>query len=274
VLYVDAEIQRPFWKLRMEALCRKRGLTFNEVMKTGLIRPVFVRGRQVSASALRIELERLFERGKLADIGMIVLDPIYQFYDETWLENDNSDIEKLGRILLAISELTQISIMFAHHHTKGSQDGKRDIEKSSGGGSFGRFVASNLAITLLDEATMKFTLGWTCTNFPPQARQVAYREEFGWRITDEDPKTAKKANHSIDAIMACLPHDGVRSVVWLDLCKEQFPVSPDAFKTVRTAAKDGGWVEYDKKDGDKWKPTAKWLERQDASLNEEDSESV
>jgi RecA-family ATPase len=234
VLYIDAEIQRAFWCSRTKAICHQNKLEYNDVMKERRIRPAFVAGKNIDATKLHRELMRLFKRGELNDVDVIIIDPIYQFYDEAWDENSNSDVAKLGRILREIAEFTGISILFAHHHTKGSQDGKRDIEKASGGGAFGRFVSSSLAITLIDEETSKFTLGWTTTNFRRSPKQVAYHEEFVWHITDEDPREAARNHRTIDEIMSCLPDEGLTSEHWFVACQEKFPnLSQRAFTDLR-----------------------------------------
>jgi RecA-family ATPase len=265
VLYIDAEIQRPFWRQRAVSVCRQRDLEYEGVMRKRLIRPAFVAGRNPNASELKHELERLFERGAMNDVDLIIIDPMYQFYEEAWDENGNSDMAKLGKILRSIAELTGISILFAHHHSKGSQEGKRDIEKASGGGAFGRFVASSLAITLIDEETHKYTLGWTTTHFPPSPKQVAYREEFQWRITDEDPKEAVRNHRTVDQIMAALPDDGATSDVWLEACREEFEISDDAFKTLRSNARRTERIHFTKIDN-KWKPTVSELEARKSTL--------
>jgi RecA-family ATPase len=271
VLYIDAEIQRPFWRQRAEAICRQREIEYIDVIKEGRIRPAFVAGKNITATSIRLELERLFERGALDDVDVIVIDPIYQFYDESWDENGNSDMSKLGKILRAIAELTSVSILFAHHHSKGSQDGKRDIEKASGGGAFGRFVASSLAITLIDEESRKYTLGWTTTNFKPSPKQVAYRDEFEWRITDEDPKEAVKNHRTIDDIMSCLPDAGLTSEHWLAACREQFDISDGAFEKLRPKAKKAGRC-YLSKSSDKWEPTTSEIENRGSCLPVSDDE--
>jgi RecA-family ATPase len=273
VLYIDAEIQRPFWKRRASAICVQKELKFEDVMRDKRIRPAFVAGKNVTAGDLSRELERLFEKGALNDVDVIIIDPIYQFYDEAWEENGNSDISKLGKILRYIAELTGISILFAHHHTKGNQDGKRDIEKASGGGAFGRFVASSLAITLIDEESRKYTLGWTTTNFKPSPKQVAYRDEFEWRITEEDPKEAVKNHRTIDDIMAALPDDGLSSDSWLAACRQKFEITDDAFEYLRPRSREAGRTHFVRIEN-AWKPTVSELEKRSASLTATTSSSA
>jgi RecA-family ATPase len=269
VLYIDAEIRRPFWRQRMGYLCQQRGLSFEDVFSKRVIKPAFVAGNVPNISALRTELERLFNRGELSEYDLIIVDPIYQFYNDDWDENANSDMAKLGRVLRGITELTGVSLIFAHHHTKGNQDGKRDIEKASGGGAFGRFVQSGLAITLVDDAASQYTLGWTTSNFPPTPKQVAYRREFSWEITDEDPKNVGKKILTVDDIVDCLPNEGARSETWLELCRDKHEVSDKAFEALRARAKRDERV-YMSPIGKTWQPTASELERRGAILTPEE----
>jgi hypothetical protein len=141
------------------------------------------------------------------------------------------------------------------HHTKGNQDGKRDIEKASGGGSFGRFIATSLAITHIgDEDSNKYTLGWTTTHFKPSPKQVAVRENFVWCITDEDPKdAARKDLPTPFELASLLPVGGLKSSEWLQLAQETWrSMNQEDMKEIRPRC--GQMVRFSKKDGDKWFP--------------------
>jgi len=257
VLYIDAELQRPFWHRRVRWICEQQGLVYDEVMRERRIRPAFVAGKTPNAGDLQRELNRLFHNGTLSEYHLIIIDPIYQFYDDQWIENDNSDMAKLGKILRAIAEMTGISVVFAHHHTKGSQDGKRDIEKAAGGGSFGRFVAASVAVTLLDENTHKYSIGWTTSHFPPTPKVVAYREEFLWRVTDEDPNS--KPTFTVDQKMSVLESRGATSEEWFEACADNFSgISFESFKTLRARARKDKRADINKSD-QKWYPTQEEL---------------
>jgi RecA-family ATPase len=266
VLYIDTEIQRPFWNQRIGFLLKNEGLHPGDVFATGGIRPVLLAGRVPTASALSAELERLYNRGLLEDFTTVILDPIYQIYEDDWDENSNADMGKLGRILRAITVTLGKSLIFAHHMTKGSQEGKRDIERASGGGAFGRFVQSSLAITLQSETDHKYRLGWTTSFFPPQAAQIAYRNGLEWEISDEDPN-AGKAAYTVENIMECLPSYGASSDIWFEKSRDEFPeMTTDAFQTLRAKAKKEEWAKYNKAT-DKWTATEKWANRSQAEMD-------
>ena len=266
VLYFDAEISRPFWQKRFRVLCEQRDLDPIEVAKTRRILPVFIAGKNITIKSLNKELHRRFERGDLDKVDLIIIDPIYQLYEEDWKENDNSDIAKLGKELHSISEYSGIGTLFAHHHTKGSQEGKRDIEKASGGGSFGRFISSSLAITHIgDEDSNKYTLGWTMSHFPSAKQQVAIREGCAWTITDEDPKEASKKHFTLDQLMEVLPNDGMTGDEWQDACKD-IGMSWSDFRELRPKAKRAGRVDFSKLTG-RWTPSVSELEaRRDGEI--------
>ena len=255
VLYFDAEIQKAFWQKRFRILCDQRGLDPQAVADTLGIKPAFIAGKHISVIALAEELNRMHERGELDDVDLIIIDPIYQFYAEQWDENKNSDIAKIGKFLRFIAEFSDVGTIFAHHHTKGNQEGKRDIEKASGGGSFGRFIASSLAITHIgDEDSNKYTLGWTTSHFKPSPKQVAVREDFVWRTTDEDPKeAARKDLPTPFELASLLPTDGLKSSEWLQLAQETWP-NMNLEDMNHIGPKCGQIVRFSKKDGDKWFP--------------------
>ena len=117
------------------------------------------------------------------------------------------------------------------------------------------------------EDEFKYTLGWTTTNFKPSPKQVAIRENFQWVITDEDPKQASKSHYrTTDDIVNQLPTEGLRSEQWLDLCREHFEITEDAFQTLRVKAKNEGRIHYVRSDGDKWKPSVSELKKRQESL--------
>jgi regulatory protein RepA len=253
VMYFDAEVEKPFWVKRCSMICEAIGVDLKELARSKQLQPVFVVGADISIAKLADELERMHLRGKLAGVGMIVIDPIYFFYEDDWEENSNEDMAKLGRILVRIKTTTGTSIIFAHHHAKGRQDGKRSIEQASGGGALGRFVDSNLAITHIspDEDELKYTLGWTTRHFKGSPKQVAYREEFTWRITDEDPKTAGKSQFTVDQILAVLPDEGLMSEQWFLRCQsepELEGLKDTRFEKLRSTAAKAGRIKLSKKD--------------------------
>jgi hypothetical protein len=215
-------------------------------------------------------LVRKHEFGQLEGIDAIFFDPIYQLYEGDWEENKNEDMAKLGKYLREISELSEISTVFAHHHSKGNQNGRRGIEMSSGGGTLGRFVAANLAISSIgQDTTSNYKLVFTNSHFPKQPEEVWSRDGLVWTPTGLDPETVSTSKFTVSDIMAYLPDDGLKNSAWLEQCQiglrdAKGMITEDAHRTVRDKAKNQGFVYYaGKKNGDKWVPTSKWLERQD-----------
>jgi RecA-family ATPase len=266
VLYIDAEVNRKFWQDRFRKLCNALGLDPLQVARTGRIKPVFLSGKDITISQLNSDLVRMHEYGKLDDIDAIVIDPIYQLYEPQWQENRNEDMAQLGKYLRSLAELSQIAVIFAHHHSKGMQEGKRDIEMASGGGSFGRFVASNLAISYAGtDKTSKYKLGWTTSHFKKQDDEVWERDGFIWTATDEDPTKLGRANFQISDIMAYLPNEGLPSSEWYAACRVGLDISETAFETVRAQASKAGYIKHVKKGGDKWLPHQSWLNQMDCA---------
>jgi RecA-family ATPase len=132
VLYFDAEINQEFWQKRFRIICEQHELDPGRIAKLGRIKPVFIAGKDVTIKSLHAELIKWHAKGWLDGVDVIIIDPIYQLYEPEWKENGNEDMAKLGRFLRSLATATEIGTIFAHHHTKGSQEGKRDIEKSVG----------------------------------------------------------------------------------------------------------------------------------------------
>jgi RecA-family ATPase len=148
VYYIDTELRRSTWQKRLRLVCEGYGVSFEDVMRSRMIKPVFLRGgAKVPISQIANELKRKFHNGRLNGCCAIVLDPIYHLYEPDWEENSNEDMSKLSDYLYPIAETTDCAIVFAHHQTKGRQDGKRGIERGSDAGAFGRLVQCSLSIS-------------------------------------------------------------------------------------------------------------------------------
>jgi RecA-family ATPase len=99
----------------------------------GLIDIWNLRGNAVPLDKLAPKLiRRASARGYVA----VIIDPIYKTLtgDENSAEDMALFCNQFDRIATALGAAT----IYAHHHSKGSQGGKRSIDRSSGSGVFGR----------------------------------------------------------------------------------------------------------------------------------------
>jgi RecA-family ATPase len=250
VLYLDAEINRPFWYKRVKLICDAIGADFNALMASRAITPVFLQNHKMSVVEVRSELERMASRGKLQEYSVIIIDPIYQFYADDWEENRNEHIAELGQYLQDVACFLETPVVFAHHDSKGNKEGVRGIERSSGAGAWGRFVAANLSIAYRGSGDggddQKYELCWTTTNFPKQSVQVAKRNQFIWEILDEEPDIDTMERQMREVIKVFPQDEGyIRGAVWWQaIVSAGIPISQRHFENrVRRWAHERGYVE-------------------------------
>lgn len=94
-----------------------------------------LRGQVVTAKAL---VDTLIRRHKAMSnpYDMYIFDPIYKI--NAGDENSAKDMNELLREFDRLCSETQANMAYAHHHAKGSQFGKRALDRGSGSGVIGR----------------------------------------------------------------------------------------------------------------------------------------
>lgn len=90
-------------------------------------------------------VEELITRLKDTDIKVVVIDPIYKIINGD--ENNSEEIKRFAERIDRICEETKCSIIYNHHHTKGSQVNKDIIDRASGSGVFARDVDAFVDLT-------------------------------------------------------------------------------------------------------------------------------
>lgn len=81
-------------------------------------------------------LPRIIATLKQDDYAAVIIDPIYKV-----MNGDENSAEAIGNFcnqLDKIAAKTGCAVIYAHHHTKGGQIGKKTLDRGSGSGVFGR----------------------------------------------------------------------------------------------------------------------------------------
>ena len=103
-----------------------------------------LRGR---ACSLEQFVPKLLRRVKGERLDAIIIDPIYKVIMGD--ENNASDMGKFCNQFDRICEATGCSCIYAHHHSKGAQGGKKAMDRASGSGVFARDPDAQLDISQL-----------------------------------------------------------------------------------------------------------------------------
>ena len=142
VLYVNLELDR--------ASCLHR---FKDVYTTMQVKPDNLskidiwnlRGRSVPMDQLA---PKLIRRAQKKNYIAIVIDPIYKV-----ITGDENSADQMARFCNQFDKVcTELgcAVIYCHHHSKGSQSGKRSMDRASGSGVFARDPDALLDLTELE----------------------------------------------------------------------------------------------------------------------------
>ena len=142
VLYVNLELDR--------ASCLHR---FKDVYTTMKVKPDNLgkidiwnlRGRSVPMDQLA---PKLIRRAQKKNYIAIVIDPIYKV-----ITGDENSADQMARFCNQFDKVcTELgcAVIYCHHHSKGSQSGKRSMDRASGSGVFARDPDALLDLTELE----------------------------------------------------------------------------------------------------------------------------
>ncbi len=130
VLYVNLELDRPSCLHRFRKVYEALG------WKPENIKNIEVWNLRGSAVPLDKLAPKLIRRAKKRAFIAVIIDPIYKV-----LTGDENSAEEMARFCNQFDRIAfelGAATIYAHHHSKGSQGGKRAIDRSSGSGVFGR----------------------------------------------------------------------------------------------------------------------------------------
>ena len=97
---------------------------------------------------------------------MIIVDPVYRLTDLD--EIDARQVTAFLRDLYAVTREHDTSLVYTHHHRKGSLQETSAVDRPSGSGVWGRMPDAMLDLTVEDEATRLVRAEWVAREVPPQ----------------------------------------------------------------------------------------------------------
>lgn len=138
VLFINLEIQKAFFRERLQVLSKHRGLSAVDNLEVWSLR-----GQGLQAESFLKDIEGQV-RNK--NYSLIVLDPIYK------LMTGGSESSNLGagHFCAGIDRLVERSgaaVVYAHHFTKGNQSAKKAMDRMSGSGVFARDADTIVTLT-------------------------------------------------------------------------------------------------------------------------------
>jgi RecA-family ATPase len=237
VYYVDTELEEYDFQARMRSIMSGGGYDPDP----GDFRKLLLRGTRSEISKL---VDKLGARLKGNNYDLIVIDAIYSLLGDRE-ENSNEDITQVGIELFRLAKLTSAAVLFIHHFSKGSQQGKRGIEKPSGAGAWGRFPDGSLAIDKHQTEEFCYNFEVTSRTFPEDKPFVARRINGLWRV-EEKIKVAHKGGVDLTDFLHILVREGNGSLSpadWKTLFEQISGLkSRNAFDSRRDAAVKEGLI--------------------------------
>jgi RecA-family ATPase len=237
VFYVDTELEEFDFQKRMLGIAEQMKISVD----TGECRKMLLRGREVSIDML---VPGLIRRLQGKGYELIVIDAAYSLLGHRE-ENRNEHISEFGRVLHKLAKETGAAVALVLHHSKGSQIGKRGIEKASGAGAWGRFVDMSLSIDQHpDEGCYNFET--TYRSFAPEPAFVARRNGDIWSVETGlkvESKSSSAKQIGVTDILDVLVNEcgGEASRKdWVEACAKSLGISAQTLDDRREkAAKQG-----------------------------------
>jgi RecA-family ATPase len=130
VLYLNLEIDKNSFITRFEEIYKSMDIDISNAEKISFLP---LRGKSESLDKLA---PMIIRRVRGQELAAIILDPIYKVI--TGDENNARDMSNFCNQFDRIATETGAAMIYVHHHSKGSQIGKRSMDRASGSGVFAR----------------------------------------------------------------------------------------------------------------------------------------
>ena len=176
VLYMNFEIDMPFFRTRLETMLRCRNLPTVENLHT-----LHLRGTSIDFAELTQEI---INNSRVERYALIVIDPIYK---ATGSKSDGSSVAvaKICTQLDTIANQTGASVVFAHHFNKGNTRNLQLIDRMSGSGTWARDLDSIISVTSLPTHPADFVIETKLRNYETFPPFVIRREGAAIEVRDD-----------------------------------------------------------------------------------------
>ena len=150
VVYINFEIEGgSFYNRFIDIYAGLYGISHNEALNKmqtdpDIIKNLFLwnlRGYPSTNNNAVIVNEIVRVCSLIGDVGAVFIDPVYKMMEGD--ENKAEDVSRFVSLLDFIAHKTQASIIYCHHHSKGSQSGRSSLDQGAGSGVWGRDVDWN-----------------------------------------------------------------------------------------------------------------------------------
>jgi hypothetical protein len=252
VLYINFEVQEPFFAARLAAICGAKGID----PAPGMLDHWCLRGYAANVDEL---LSQLLRNVAGREYALIIIDPTYKLMGGRD-ENKAGDVASMLNAFERLAVETSAAIAFSAHFTKGNQAGKESIDRISGSGVFARDPDSIVTLTK-HEQDGAFVVDTTLRNLPPLEPFCVQWEYPLMRRTDLDPTKLKQVKgrpptHSEEELYNLLPASGLTTTEWQTKSGVECGIARSTFHRLRKSLEVNKRV-LKSKATDKWTPISK-----------------
>jgi regulatory protein RepA len=157
VLYINLELDRRSCIKRLIEAYKARGIEPANIKRIDMWH---LRGKTIPLDKL---VPRLIRRAAKKNYAAIIIDPIYKVI--TGDENSAEQMAKFCNQFDIIGSELDTTVIYCHHHSKGSQGGKRSHDRSSGSGVFARdpdAILDLIELNITETQRTQLINRWTC----------------------------------------------------------------------------------------------------------------
>lgn len=175
IMYVNLELDRASCLHRFKDVYSALGITPNNIKNVDIWN---LRGKSIPLDKLA---PKLIRRAIKKEYVAIVIDPIYKVI--TGDENSASEMAKFTNQFDKICTELNTAVIYCHHHSKGSQEQKKSMDRASGSGVFARdpdamldmleiTLDENLYAKLRNEKAVEMMRKWLDEKIPGWTEEV------------------------------------------------------------------------------------------------------
>lgn len=240
VLYVNLELDRPSALHRFKDVYTAMGLSPNNLANIDIWN---LRGKTVPMDKLA---PKLIRRSLKKNYQAVIIDPIYKV-----LTGDENSAEQMAHFTNQFDKVaTELgcSVIYCHHHSKGSQGGKKSMDRSSGSGVFARDPDAIIDLVELEltEEIVKQRSEKAAAKIYQTAIQVMNQDYYKQEITLDDLESRYQMQQHFDK--------AIPNIV------DRQPYLNQVKKVTRAIEISSGWrIEGTLREFPKVKPTNVWF---------------
>lgn len=219
VLYINFEIPQPFFRTRVQSICKKKNVTDISQLDVWTLRG--------HADKLKNLLREVIARIKESNYVLVIIDPIYKGLGGRD-ENAAGDISELCNELERIAVECNVAVFYAAHYSKGNQAGKEAIDRIAGSGVWTRDADTIITVTKhKDEQDDAFTVDMILRNVAPKDPFVISLDFPIMKLRpDLDPndlkqKAGRPNDHTPEQVLELLESGSMTTTQWAKRAKEE-----------------------------------------------------